>query len=99
MRVGIVTSAPMSPREGIGHFVINLGHHLVNKGHSVIIATRGRGLRAGFLRFQGLDIYLLPYLPIFPFHVHFHGIFLRRFLQGLSPRLDVLDFQTPLYLR
>jgi glycosyltransferase involved in cell wall biosynthesis len=96
MHVGIITSAYLPPREGIGHFVINLGRHLTARGHTVVVVTRGKGFRTESLQLEELDIYKLPYLPIFPFHVHFHGLFLRRFLQAIKLSLDVLDFQSPL---
>jgi glycosyltransferase involved in cell wall biosynthesis len=96
MHIGITTSANLPPQEGIGHFVVNLGRHLTARGHRVIVLTRGHGLRTEFLQLEGLDIYKLPYLPTYPFHVHLHGLFLRRFLQKVKHDLDVLDFQSPL---
>jgi glycosyltransferase involved in cell wall biosynthesis len=96
MRIGIITSAQLPPREGIGHFVINLGRHLTAKGHTVVILTRGKGFNTNLIKYEGLDIYKLPYLPVFPVHVHFHGLFLHRFLNQMNLDLDVLDFQSPL---
>jgi glycosyltransferase involved in cell wall biosynthesis len=96
MRIGIITSAHLPPREGIGHFVINLGRHLTARGNTVVILTRGEGFRTKSLQYEGLDIYRLPYVPVFPFHVHFHGLFLHRFLERIKTDLDVLDFQSPL---
>jgi glycosyltransferase involved in cell wall biosynthesis len=96
MKIGIITSSPIPPLEGIGHFVINLGRSLLAAGHSVSIFTRGYGLNISHLILNGLDIYKVGYLPIYPFHVYFHQIFLQQFIESVYPPFDVLDFQSPL---
>jgi len=96
MNIGIITSAQFPPHEGIGHYVTNLGKYLTTKGHGVTIFTRNNWLKTSRLEFAGLNIYQLPYLHIPPAHVHFHAIFLRRFLQQPQFQFDVLDFQSPL---
>jgi glycosyltransferase involved in cell wall biosynthesis len=96
MRVGIISSADFPPMEGIGHYIVNLGRHLRARGDEVIIFTRARDLRTHYLEYAGLRIIKVPFLPLYPFHVHFHRIFLLQTVKSFAADLDVLDFHSPL---
>jgi len=97
MRVCIVTSAPMPPEEGMGHYVHNLARHLALKAHAVTLVTRG-DWRSAAQRDQvdGITIWRVAFVPIYPLHVHLHGLFVNRLVRRLESQFDVINLHTPL---
>ncbi len=102
MRVCLITSAPFPPREGLGYHVWNLAQHLAQAGHSVDIVTRG-GRRTRREELPGatpgsipITLWRVAYAPLYPFHVHLHGIFVDRLLADLPERYDVINAHSPL---
>ena len=97
MRVCIITSAPMPPEEGMGYYVHNLAQHLTRKGHVVTLITRG-DWRGAAQRDQvdGIMVWRAPFVPIYPLHVHLHGLFVNRLLKRLESEFDVINLHTPL---
>jgi glycosyltransferase involved in cell wall biosynthesis len=96
MHVCMVTSAPMPPEEGVGHYVWNLAQQLARKGHAVEIITRGKPGPAGRERLGQVTVWRPPFAPLYPFHVHLHGLFVSRLVARLEDRVDVYHVHTPL---
>ena len=97
MHVGMVCSTPCPPStgEGISHYVYNLACKLIDKGHKVTIMTRG-GLTFDEERVnKALRVLRVPLLPVYPFHVHLHGLFLNRLVRLLEPELDIVHAHSP----
>lgn len=96
MRIGMILSTPLPPGEGIGHYVWNLAWQLIGKGHAVQLITRGgahppvRAIRSGII------VWHLPFIPLYPFHVHIHNVFIQRLLRALESDLDLLHLHSPL---
>jgi glycosyltransferase involved in cell wall biosynthesis len=97
MHVGMVCSTPCPPStgEGISHYVYNLACKLIDKGHKVTIMTRGGLTPNEECVNKALRVFRVPLLPICPFHVHLHGLFLNRLVKSLEPELDILHAHSP----
>lgn len=95
MRIAMVISNPFPPEEGIGYYVYNLSKKLIENGNEVTVFTRGT-LRREFELYENINIIRAPFLPIYPFHVTFHGIFLNRILKTMENSFDIIHIHTPL---
>lgn len=95
MNILILISTSFPPQEGIGHYTYNLSKKLVEKGHKVTIITRG-SLKSEKFEYYGITIIKLPFLPIYPFHVRFHGFFVNRYLKNHENEFDLINIHTPL---
>jgi glycosyltransferase involved in cell wall biosynthesis len=96
MRIAMIISVPIPPREGIGFYVWNLARHLTQQRHEVQIITRG-GLRNTSKEIiEQITIWKPPFLPVYPLHAHIHGLFVDHLLARLKTGFDVLHLHTPL---
>lgn len=96
MRITMLASVPFPPREGIGFYVWNLSRHLQHQGHQVQIITRGGARSLTRHVIDGIPIWRPPFLPIYPLHVHLHGLFVNRLLRVIESGLDIIHAHTPL---
>jgi glycosyltransferase involved in cell wall biosynthesis len=96
MRIAMIISVPIPPREGIGFYAWNLARHLILKGHEVQIITRGglRNTRKEII--EQITIWKPPFLPVYPLHTHVHGLFVDHLLARLQAKFDILHLHTPL---
>jgi len=81
---------------GIGYNVRHLSKKMVEWGHEVTIFTRGRGLKTKFETIDGIKVFRLPFLPIPPFHVKFHGYFVNNILKRMEKQFDLIHLHSPL---
>ena len=82
---------------GIGHYVHNLSKILKKRGHEVTVPTRGtffKGLHTTEL--DDIPVWKIRYVPVYPFHVRFHGYFLNTVIQKNEKNFDILHFHSPL---
>ena len=96
MRICMVTSAPLPPREGIGFYVWNLSRFLVQQGHQVAIVTRGQRGEPAYEGLAGISIRRPRFYPLYPLHVHLHGLFVQRLVRQLEPEVDLIHLHSPL---
>ncbi len=96
MRIAAVTSTPLPPVEGIGNYVFNLARALRAAGHGVTLFTRAPWTRVQFDTLDGFPVLRIPFLPLYPLHVHLHGIAFQRIFQPLEPDFDLVHLHTPL---
>jgi glycosyltransferase involved in cell wall biosynthesis len=96
MRIAMIISAPIPPREGIGFYTWNLAHQLTRQGHEVHIITRGCARNTRKEIIEKVTIWKPPFLPIYPLHVHFHSLFVDWLLGRLRPGFDLLHLHIPL---
>ena len=92
----MLTSLPFPPEEGIGNYVLSMSKQLLRRGHSVTVITRGSGLEIQEDLVEGVRVMRAPYLPLYPFHVHIHGLLLRRLLKNSESQFDILHVHSPL---
>lgn len=96
----MVTSEYPPVLGGVAYFVHNLSIRLSEKGHKVTVITRGsRKLRKQCV--QGLVVFRAPFVPLYPFHVQLHGIFVNQLFRSLEDDFDVVHIHIPLppYIR
>lgn len=91
----MVISTPFPPEEGIGYHVYNISKKLMERGHDITVITRGK-FRTEIDSFDRIQIIKVPFLPLFPFHVHIHGFFLNRLFKHLENEFDIVHIHTPL---
>lgn len=95
MRICVITSASFPPEEGIGNYIYNMSKELIRKGHQVTIITRGSSTRQEE-NFEGIRLFRVPFFPVYPFHVHIHGIFVKKLFSSIQSDFDLVHFHTPL---
>lgn len=95
-RIAMLTSVAYPPTEGIGFYSHGLARQLVSRGHSVTLVTRGGLGRTPPWDCDGVSVIELPFAPLYPLHVHVHGLFVRRFLAEHRDDFDVAHAHTPL---
>jgi glycosyltransferase involved in cell wall biosynthesis len=98
MRIGMLLSTPLPPREGIGFHVWNLALYLKKKGHQVDLITRGSLWHTRPDYIEGITIWRPLYIPIFPLHTHFHNLFVTDLIRKFEYRFDLLHIHTPLVM-
>lgn len=96
LRVALLTSAPLPPREGIGFYVLNLAQELQRRGHRPTLLTRGGAYRTERRTIEGVEVVGLPFVPVYPVHVHLHGLAVGRFLRRHHQEFDLVHAHTPL---
>jgi glycosyltransferase involved in cell wall biosynthesis len=96
MRICILTSAALPPQEGMGYYITNLSKELIRKGHKITVITRGSWHVSQRERIDGMIVWKTPFIPVYPFHVHFHGVFVNRLIRKLISEFDILNVHTPL---
>jgi glycosyltransferase involved in cell wall biosynthesis len=99
MRIAMIISAPFPPREGIGFHVWHLARTLLAGGHNVTVITRGSLTGPRRETVDRIPVWRVPFWPLYPFHVHWHGRFVNRLLERLAPELDLVHLHTPLVRR
>jgi glycosyltransferase involved in cell wall biosynthesis len=92
----MLVSVPMPPQEGIGTYAHSLAIELVKRGHIPTVITRAGGPQSHAFDVAGVPIVELPFIRAYPFHVHLHGIFVRRYLRRNASRFDVVHAHSPL---
>lgn len=95
MRIAMIISTNFPPEEGIGYYTYNLSKKLMEKGHEIIIITRG-SLKTEIEFFEGIRIIKAPFIPLYPFHVQFHGYFVGKVLKNLNEDFDLIHIHSPL---
>ncbi|HEC81217.1 MAG TPA: glycosyltransferase family 1 protein [Thermoplasmatales archaeon] len=86
----------MPPEEGIGYFTYNLSRKLIEKGHQVTIITRGSLNKTQRETLDDIKVIKAPFIPLYPFYLHIHGMFVKRIIKSLESEIDILHFHTPL---
>lgn len=92
----MIISTPFPPEEGIGFYTYNLAKKLKAKGHEVTILTRGNALKNTEFEFDGLKVIQPKFIPLYPFHVDLHGMYVKKVIKKLENNIDLIHVHTPL---
>jgi len=92
----MITSEYPPKIAGISHYVYNLSKNLIKKGHNVTVITRGswRGLKRIFN--EGVNIYELPYVPVYPFHIKIQNFLINKLFKFIENGFDIVHIHHPL---
>ena len=96
MHICIIMSTPFPPEEGIGNHVYGISAKLIERGHEVTVITRSSSLRSQTDHIDGIDVFRAPFIPVYPFYIHVHGIFINRIFKRLESKFDIVHLHTPL---
>ena len=89
-------SREMPPQPGgIGYYVHNLSRKLVEKGNDVTIITRGNTKKSSRILLDGLEIYQVPFFPVYPLHIWVHGTFVNSLFRKLESKFDLVHLHSP----
>ena len=76
---------------GPGYHVFGLSKKLTERKHQVTIITRGSWKKPYFVEtINGLKVYRVRFIPIYPFHLQPHGFFVSKFLKSVESNFDVV---------
>jgi len=81
---------------GVGYYVYNLSKKLVERGHSVTVLTRGSWKKTQYDVIDNIPVYRVKFLPIYPFHLHVHRIYINESLKKMEEKFDILHLHNPL---
>ena len=96
MRICMLISVPVPPQEGIGYYTWNLSRFLMGQGHQVQIITRGERGKPPHEIIDGIPVWRPRFYPVYPFHVHLHGLFVQPLVRHLEREVDLFHLHTPL---
>jgi glycosyltransferase involved in cell wall biosynthesis len=84
---------------GVGHYVHNLSKTLIARGHKITVITplySKCALRQELV--DGIEIFRVPYLPVYPFHASLLGQFVNKTFKSLEHRFTIVHSHTPIPL-
>jgi glycosyltransferase involved in cell wall biosynthesis len=81
---------------GVGYYVQNLSKKLHERGHEITVITRGPPHKTIKRVVDGIDVFYVNFLPVYPFHVWVHGIFVNRLLKSLESNLNIIHLHSPI---
>src|SRR3990172_10192905 len=96
MRIAMIISTPIPPREGIGFYAWNLARQLLMQGHQVQFITRGGPHSTIREEVEGIVLWRPTFLPLYPFHVQLHSLFVNALVRELDAQVDLYHLHTPL---
>jgi len=96
MHICHVISVPFPPEEGIGRYVYDLSTKLIEKGHKVTIITRRHIGETKTQLVDNINVIRATFIPIYPFYIQLHGLFVNRVLKFLKKQIDIVHVHTPL---
>ena len=80
---------------GAGYHAYNLSKKLIEKGHNVTVFTRGSWKKTYYEEIDGISVYRVRFIPIYPLHLLIHGTFINRMLRSMESNFDVVHLHNP----
>lgn len=81
---------------GVGYYVHELSKKLYERGHEITVVTRGPPHKTVKTVVDGINVYYVNFLPVYPFHLWVHGVFVNRLLKSLEPKLTLIHLHSPI---
>jgi len=96
MNILMLLSTDIPVCDGIASHVLGLAKRLRTRGYSITLMTRGdwQGIRE--FEYEGFRTIKVPFYTFYPFHVYFHGLFVREAIEALTPQPDLIHLHSPL---
>jgi len=96
MHICMITREFPPTEGGIGSYVYNLSKELIKKGHQATVITRGSSRQIRKTVVDRIDVFEVPFIPVYPFHLLIHGVFVDRVLKSMEPKPTLIHLHTPL---
>lgn len=96
MHIGIICGEFPPVGGGVAAHVYNISEKLARRGHEVTVITRGSWGKTYHTRVGNVDVYRVRFLPLYPFHLQPHGLFVNQLLSSLESNFEVLHLHSPL---
>lgn len=96
MNICVLTSLADLNAGGIANHAFRIARSLSKLGHRFTIITRGGWNRQVEEEIGGIRIIRVRFLPLYPFHVSFHGWFVNSLLKSFQSNFDLLHAHSPL---
>jgi L-malate glycosyltransferase len=91
MRICMICDNIPPVAAGPGYHVYGLSRKLIERKHQVAIVTRGSWKKPYCEDvINGITIYRVRFIPIYPFHLQLHGFFVSRFLKSIGSNFDLV---------
>ncbi len=75
---------------GLGYYTYNLSRELIGRGYKITVLTRGSWNKTHYEILDGISVYRVCFLPVYPFHIQLHGIFINKLFSRIESRFDLL---------
>jgi glycosyltransferase involved in cell wall biosynthesis len=96
MRICMITREFPPKAAGIGFYVYYLAKKLIQRGHKVDVITRGNVAKTKMESIEGINVYRVTFIPLYPLHIWLHGLFVNSILKALEPHLSIVHLHSPL---
>jgi glycosyltransferase involved in cell wall biosynthesis len=91
MRICLICDNIPPVAAGPGYHVFGLSRKLKERGHQITIITRGSWKKPYYKEvINGIDVYRVRFIPIYPFHLQLHGFFVSSFLKSIESNFDLI---------
>lgn len=99
MKICMISSEFPPVSGGVGYYVYNLSKKIVERGHNVTILTAARSSRQMKKEIkEGITVIRVPFLPLYPFHVHVLDYFIQRAFTPLESHFELVHAHSPMPL-
>ena len=96
MHIGSFNFLPISTTRGDWLLYMEFGKRIDANEHQVTMITRGGRHRTWQEEVEGITIVRRTFIPIYPFHVHFHSTYVNRLVREMEEKFDLIHIHTPL---
>ncbi|MFX0137825.1 MAG: glycosyltransferase family 4 protein [Candidatus Hodarchaeota archaeon] len=96
MGLHICMISPEFASGGIGNYVYNLSKKLIEKRHKVTVLTRGSIKKTNKKVIDGIPVYDVSMLPLYPFHICVHGFFVNSVFKSLKSEFNMVHLHSPI---
>ena len=91
MRICMICDSIPPVAAGPGYHVYGLSRKLIERKHQVTIITRGSWKKPYYEEIiNGITVYRVRFIPIYPFHLQLHGFFVSSFLKSIESNFDLI---------
>jgi glycosyltransferase involved in cell wall biosynthesis len=96
MHILMLFSTAIPPCDGIASHVVGLAKRLRARGYNITLMTRGSWRGKLEFVYEGFKVVKVPFYPLYPFHVQFHSLFVKKAIKALNPQPDLIHLHSPL---
>ncbi len=80
---------------GIGYYAYNLSKRLISRGYKITIFTRSNWKKSYYEKIEGINVYRVQMLPVYPFHLRLHSLFLQKIFKEIEQDIDIVHYNSP----